>query len=265
MSKAKRHGRQGILLIFLLTLCALFSSAAAAGERSVKLGSDEWCPFICSSDGQHIDRGYLIELARLALAGKGYDVDGLLMPLTRAMKLSESGDIDGVFAPPIPTSLAATVTVGLSLACFYTAPDSKWTYHGLDSILQVSFGVIADYGYDNGVMDAYLARPESERPEVQFNFGQTAGIQNVRRVLAGRYEAMLEHRAVVPYLLSKLGGNAQLREAGCLETPFPLIIGFSRAHGKGDALAKAFDEGVTDLDKSGALARLQQGYGLSEP
>ncbi|POZ61889.1 substrate-binding periplasmic protein [Chromobacterium alticapitis] len=243
-------------LVALLALCALSSARAAA---VVTLASDDWCPFICSGPGG-IDGGFLVELAQQALATQRYRVDSKLMPLSRAMAMSESGELDGVYAPPVDDTLLQSKPLAYSRACFYTPKQSHWRYAGLSSLRGLKIGAIVDYGYDGGEFDRLLAAKGHGGLTLDFNTGEKAGNKNLRKLLLGRYPVLLEHEAVMAHIESAVPGGGQVREAGCLERPLPLVIGFGRHGESGVEMARALDAGMARLSASGQLEKLKRKY-----
>ncbi|MET3133679.1 polar amino acid transport system substrate-binding protein [Oxalobacteraceae bacterium GrIS 1.11] len=258
------HGR--ILLLSWLLAATQGVVAAPAGALAVapkvKLASDDWCPYICSAE-HRIVGGFLVELAEEILENRGYRLESILLPLNRAILMTEKGAIDGVYAPEIGAKLLMSVTLHVSRACFYTRADSKWRYSGIASLPLV--GVIRDYGYDGGPFDAYLASSAS-RSRLEFNMGATAGETNLRKMLKGRYPVALEHEAVVDYLIKAqaLQAGQSVRKAGCLENRLPLLIGIGKNNPAAQELIEAINAGHKNLAASGELRRLKNKYGIED-
>lgn len=59
----------GRLFIAALLACLLTSSGWAHAGPLIRLGSDDWCPFVCSTDGKP-PSGYLVELTSMDGAGR---------------------------------------------------------------------------------------------------------------------------------------------------------------------------------------------------
>jgi polar amino acid transport system substrate-binding protein len=183
-------------LLWLAALLALCAPPLARAEGVATLASDDWCPFICAGRGG-IAGGFLVELAQQALATQSYRVESRLMPRSRAMTMSEAGELDGVYAPPLDPALLQSEPLAYSRACFYTLWQSRWQYAGPSSLRGLRLGVIVDYGYDGGEFDRLLALPGHGGLSPDFNTGESAGSKNLRKLLLGRYEVLLEHEAVM--------------------------------------------------------------------
>jgi ABC-type amino acid transport substrate-binding protein len=81
-------------------------------------------------------------------------------------------------------------------------------------------------------------------------------------LIGGRSAIIIEHEAVMSYLLKIQGPDSQLRvrSAGCLETPLPLVVGFCKRNPATPDLIKTVNEGIDQLESSGRLALLKKKY-----
>lgn len=250
------------MLIRFVTAGALLLSCGPlpAGE-ALRLASDDWCPFVCAAAGKPID-GYLVETTARALQLGGYSGVAVLMPLNRAMLAAQSGAIQGVYAPPIDQRLRLSVPVYQSRACFYSLGGEQWTYGGVATLGGKVVGIIDDYGYDNGAMDAYIAQHRGRRDRLEIAYGDAAGAQNLHKLLRGRFGLVLEHEAVMARLLVREHAAARVRQAGCLEQPLPLTVGFAVTDPRSAAWSAALAEGLRQMEASGERQALLQRYGL---
>lgn len=244
-----------------LLLCALLSPMFARADGTVRLASDDWCPFVCAKDGKIID-GYLVDATTRAMTLMGFHVEPIFLPLNRAIREAIDGEIDGVLAPPVDDRLRLSAPIAYSRACFYTRVGETWTYQGPDSLKGRTIGVIDDYGYDNGTMDAYVASNRTNRHALEFSFGDNAGATNIKKLLHGRFRILLEHEAVVARLTRTLGVHEQMRTAGCLASSLPLTIGFSPRDSRSTSWIRALAEGLKKMDSSGESKALRARYDI---
>ncbi|ATQ77172.1 hypothetical protein CR152_23625 [Massilia violaceinigra] len=113
---------------FCFSLVAvLILPVPAAASGVIRMASDEWCPFVCATDGK-LTGGYLVDATLQAMGAAGYLVEPVLMPLNRAMRETRTGDIEGVYAPPVDDRLRLSAPIAYSRACFYTRANEKWAY-----------------------------------------------------------------------------------------------------------------------------------------
>ncbi|CUI02811.1 ABC-type amino acid transport/signal transduction system [Janthinobacterium sp. CG23_2] len=242
-------------------LAVLILPVPAAASGVIRMASDDWCPYVCATDGK-LTGGYLVDATLQAMGAAGYTVDPILMPLNRAMRETRTGDIEGVYAPPVDARLRLSAPIAYSRACFYTRASEKWAYRDQRSLAGITVGVIADYGYDDGAMDAYIVAKRADRHALDLSHGAKAGTTNLQKMLAGRFPVMLEHEAVVDLQARKLGVTAQLRQAGCLKQSLPLTIGFAREDSRSATWLRVLANGINNLEASGALRKLRERYAI---
>lgn len=246
---------------FLLALGIAYFADDLHAENELKLASDDWCPYICAEKTE-IKNGFLVDVTARAMASEGYQVRALLRPLNRAILETVNGNIQGVYAPPIDQRLHQSAPLAYSRACFYTRVGDNWTYQGMATMKQRTIGIIEDYGYDDGPMDAYIAKYHQHPALIELAYGDTAGINNLQKLLKGRYSVMLEHEAVLERLSKQLDASARIRQAGCLKHALPLTIGFSKQNPHSETWVSALQRGLQKLETSGELKALRQHYKL---
>ncbi len=244
----------------LFVLC-VFSSPSAHASDKVKLASDDWCPFVCVQNGK-IQNGFLVDVSIKAMALSGYHVEPELRPLTRAIHETVHHIIAGVYAPPFDQNLRLSLPIAYSRACFYSRIDGTWQYKNMNSLSEQSIGVIADYGYDNGEMDAYIAKNLQQTSLIELAYGDMAGTSNLHKLIKGRYHALLEHEAVMAHLSQRLNLRQQIKQVGCLEHALPLTIGFAKQSPHAEAWIRALNDGISRLEASGELNLLRRQYGI---
>ncbi|WP_374420060.1 transporter substrate-binding domain-containing protein [Chromobacterium sp.] len=251
-----------LVIAILICLGMLGWPPAASAASVVKIASDDWCPYICA-DQSRIIGGYLVELTDQALNSQGYQVEAIFLPLNRAMKMTEEGVIDGIYAPALDQRLLLSKPMAYSRACFYTLKDSNWRYHGLPSLAHQSLGLIADYGYDGGAFDDWLLTAKAQGFHIESNIGQTAGSTNIKKLLLKRYSILLEHETVMNHLIAVMRVDGSLRKAGCLEQALTIVIGVGRSNPNAHALVRAINTGLETIRASGQLDGLKTKYKIS--
>lgn len=250
-----------LALALLLASTAIPLSAHAVEAEVIRLASDEWCPYVCARDGK-LEDGFVFDVVTRALASMGLRVDARLLPLNRAMQQTVSGTLDGVFAPPEDSRLSPSRAIAYSRSCFYTSSKSTWSYRGVGSLNQVRLGAIGDYEYDNGEADAYIQAHSANRKVLDLSYGANAGSINVKKLLGGRFDVLIEHELVMSRLIADLKSSSELRNAGCLERAFALRVGFAPNNPRSPVWAAALSKGTEKLEKSGELAQIRTRYGV---
>jgi polar amino acid transport system substrate-binding protein len=89
MKSVKMSKRIIILLILVTDLWA--GTAAHAGENTVKITMDDWCPYVCNPDTEGGKLGYITDIIILILREKGFRIETRLMPYSRSLYELEKG------------------------------------------------------------------------------------------------------------------------------------------------------------------------------
>lgn len=251
------------LRVIVGSILLMTGLAGAALAESVRLRADYWCPFNCDPEDEH--PGYMIEIAKLAMARLGMAVDYQLMPWDRAMSEVRSGSIDGAVGA---TTLEADALVlsdplGVDRDCFFATSVNSWRFTGVESLRSILLGAVSGYVHDEGAIDAYIAANDVPSGQVSTTKGDDASARNIRLLLLGRIDAILDSQAVVAMEISRQGQARKIIKVGCLEA-LPLYIAFSPKRANALELAAAVNQEVDELRKSGRLAEILSHYGLED-
>lgn len=257
------RGRLRRRLLAVLACWLLCCHAPALADEEIRIASNNWCPYVCGQNGQ-ISDGYLIELVTQALTRQSIKVHPLMLPYTRALRSAELGTLEGVYAPAADRRLRRSTPVGYSRACFYTRLDSRWRYRGIASLTSVVLGVGEDYGYDDDVLDDYIARSHDRPGRLEFAHGHEASDINLHKLLHKRFDVMVEHEAVAARLIGELGDPKHVRKAGCLARSFPLTVAFRADDPRAERWIRALGQGMLKLKAAGGVAALQRRYRVQD-
>lgn len=253
MKKTKR----ALLLAFMVALMPL--QAQADENKTVLLVSDSWCPYNCEPDAKN--PGILIEIAKRALEREGLEVKYETLPWSRAIEETRQGKYDAIVsaaradAPDFifPGTHQATIQ-----NTFFTANESKWAFKDINSLGEISLGVIRDYAY-NDELDAYIAENADKTQKVQTASGDGALETNIKKLLAGRLGAFIEDKYVVElYLRDHPEYQGKLRMAGMLpETETNKIhVAFSPAEKNAEHFAKLIEKETLELRENGEMDKI---------
>jgi polar amino acid transport system substrate-binding protein len=242
-------------------LLVLGEPAGAQGDETLRLRADYWCPYNCTPGTDN--PGYMVEIAARAAARLGLKTDYQLMPWDRTMSEVRTGSVDGAIgATPLEAEgLILSEPLGYDADCFFVTAGSDWRYQGPDSLKGVLLGAISGYTHDEGPIDAYIATHSGPKDAVTTSSGDEASARNVRLLLLGRVDVLLDSEAVVKTEASRVGRSALVKQVGCLKA-LPLHIAFSRAYEAAPAMVDALRAEVEELRKSGRLAEILGRYGL---
>jgi polar amino acid transport system substrate-binding protein len=251
-----------MMRIVLALLLVLVLPASARAEKVVTIGADAWCPVNCdpASDGAE---GLGIELARRIFEPRGYTVRYVIMPWARALAEARRGGIDaavGANAGDDPTLVYPQSGIASVTDDIYALPGRDIEFQGLESLKDLRLGVIRDYGYGEATR-AFIRSQAGILDAVQEVSGDDALDRNIRKLLTGRIDALIESGIVMDYKILRSDLTGKIRKIGTVPQG-QVYLGFSPALATSSHLARLFDRGMEDLRRSGELDALRARYGL---
>jgi len=252
-----------------LVICLLLSSGGIlrAGEpETLILAADFWCPYNCDPGSEH--PGYAVELAREIFAAVGVEIEYQRLNWSRALLLARNGEVSGLIGvtpAEAPELVFPDEPIGVARNSFWVGVESSWRYQGPDSLQGLSVGVIRDYDYGHP-FNTLLHEPKSGLT-VQWLSGETALIQNIRKLAAGRVDMLIEDDAVFRYTVRSLNMQNRFRRAGIEEGPDEdsfVYIAFSPDLPDAAHLAEILSRGLNRLRRTGRLQMILAEYGLQD-
>lgn len=241
----------------------LIGVALPVCSDEVTIRADLWFPY--NGDPKSTQPGFMIEIAQEALATKNIKVNYETMPWERALALTREGKIDcvaGAAFTDAPDFVYPTEAQGHIQNYFYVKNGNPWRYAGLESLGNIKLGVIDGYSYDDDI-DKYIEQ-NKKSGKIQSIGGDTPLEQNLKKLLAGRVDAILESGPVLQAKLVELKLIGKVSEAGTAGEPDNLFIACSPNQSKSVDITKALAEGTAQLRSSGKLKAILAKYGVSD-
>ncbi|MFN3699928.1 MAG: substrate-binding periplasmic protein [Alphaproteobacteria bacterium] len=202
-----------LIAAFLMLCISVVPSKSFANEpentekaektETIRLAADVWCPYNCTPDSEY--PGYMVEIAQRAFARHGIQISYENVPWARAIEDAKAGTFDGIigaYYTDAPDFIFPSVPQGQCRNAFFVRLDSDWRYEGLSSLENKSVGIISDYAYSEQ-FDAYVEEHENDMNRIQKVFGNNATQNNIRKLILGRIDVMLEDHQVMGYILSQ--------------------------------------------------------------
>ncbi len=229
----------------------------------ITLVSDVWLPYNGYQDS--LNPGYMLEIAEYAFENAGYTIEYKNVPWTRAINGTRDGTYDGIVATgkdETPDFVFPDIEQGLAVHTFYVNEGSSWKYEGLNSLRQIVLGVIRDYSYGTLFID-YIKPNENVLEHIQVVSGDGALDNNVRKLLAGRIDVLVEDRTVFQYHLHITNAPNTLERAGtyCDEKVY---IAFSPKIEDAQDYAGIVSRATEELRVTGGLATILAKYGVQD-
>jgi len=123
--------------------------------------------------------------------------------------------------------------------------------------------VIADYSYGDAI-DAYVQHRAGDGSDaVQAVSGEYALELNVRKLLAGRIDAVIEGRMVMTYQLTQTNRSDTLKEAGKAGSD-PVYIASSPQLKQSEEFARILSDAVQELRETEKLQKILAKYGVQD-
>lgn len=211
------------MLTRLFAICGiLVSSQVLAADNGIPhtlhFAAADWCPYTCNN-GDH--PGVITETVTEILAQNNIQLSVSVLPWSRAVKLAELGQIDGLLtaieseAPQLALTQQAN---GHYQVCLFSEDSHHFVYHGRKSLQGIKLGAIQDYGYGEPI-DSIIKAPREG--ESVYRVSNTNPLHSlVEMTVKGRIDTFAEDSLVLANYL-QTNEKANIKNVGCLPaTPF---------------------------------------------
>lgn len=260
---AHRPDRNRPLSARILALIGCLAAAAGAGTAQAETLSflaDDYCPNTCADPDRP---GYMIEIARAVFEPQGYHVAYKLMGWARAIEETRTGRYAAVVGGSEEefAGLVWSGPIGLWRVAGATRRGQSFDPES-SSLDGLVLGAIRGYHYNDRI-DDHIAQHGSDPRRVQFASGDDALLQNLRRLVGGRLDVVVDDPNVLRFVVGSAGMENAV-ELTPAATAIPLGIGFSPALPQARTLAGLLGEGIARLRREGRLAVILARYGLED-
>lgn len=248
-----------IFRLFLLLAISL-PLAVAAQEGPIKVRADLWFPI--NGEPRAARPGFGIEILNAVWGAAGYRIDYQLTPWSRSLELVHTGQADcviGAYPGDAPELLYPHEPLGFDGVGLYTLTGNDVDYQGPESLNELRVGVIGSYSY-GAQLDAWV-EVNQESPNLDVMRGSEALDKNIRKLLSGRLDVLLESPLVMQTRLEALKLEERITLAASVTPPMPVFVacGASRAARQ---WLKVHDDGLKRLQREGELAEIYRRYGI---
>jgi polar amino acid transport system substrate-binding protein len=252
-----------ILFCIVLTLAGR-PAVSVEAPVTITLRADAWCPFNCEPGSER--PGYMVEVAREIFAKHSIAIDYQLLSWARVLDDVKQGRSDGAIGASLepgrgfmfgPNPLGEG---GMTLA---VRRGYGFRYDGPESLKGHRIGVVRDYSYDGGPLDAYIAANSRDLSRVVTIGAEDVGDKLIRLLLSNRVDIILESGPVLAYQANRINMADRIEQAGRLPPDY-ISIGFTPAKPDGERWARILSDGVAEMRASGRLAEILALYGLTD-
>lgn len=250
-----------VALLILVIVHTAFQEKPVTSADVITLVADEWCPYNCSPNTD--TPGFMVEIAQYAFERAGHTIEYTIIPWSRAIQGTRTGRYDGIIGvgrDEAPDLIFPDHELGLAAHTFFVKQGTSWKYTGLDSLEQISLGVIKDYSYGN-FYEIYIKPNEGNDKKIQTVTGETGLMQNTKKLLVGRIDALIEDRSVFQYFFKHTKIPNHFLEAG-IAYKEKVYIAFSPIHSDAKKYAKILSNAMQELRANGKLNEILIKYSL---
>lgn len=228
---------------------------------NIRLRADAWYPV--NGDPAAARSGFGIEAAQQIWGAAGHTIDYQLMSWSRsldAVRADQADCVIGAYRDDAPDLRFPAEPLGLEGIGVYVRAADDWSYTGPDSLARRSVAMISEYSYGQA-LDVWIGASRNATL-IQMAYGADALEGNVRKLLAGRVDVVLESPMIMSTTLKRLGLERFVRLAGEGKAPAPFYIACSSTNPKVPEWLKVFDEGVRRMRDNGQWQVLLDRYDL---
>ncbi|MBF0521425.1 MAG: transporter substrate-binding domain-containing protein [Candidatus Omnitrophica bacterium] len=251
-----------IFLVFFILILALGIPLTSLAD-TITVRADSWMPYT----GEPGDRpGYCVEIFKTIFEAAGYTVDYQAVAWTRAVADVSAGTIDAILGGDngdCPSCLFPTESIGKIQQTFYVKKGNPWKFAGLESLKGQRLGVVDGYSYDKGDLDGYIKK--GDLPDVQKATGDNALPLNIKKLLSGRLDIVVEENQVMKMNLTDLGlSDDSIAPAGMVSEASDIFVAFAPGKDSSKKYMEIWNSGLRKLRASGKLAEILARYGLTD-
>ncbi len=239
------------------------TSQHARPDRQILVVADPWCPHNCKAGAPQ--EGYMVDIAREALAEAGYTLTYRNLSWARALRMTREGQahaVVGAFRTDAPDFIFPEVPQGRSSISLFTDSDSNWTYRGIASLEDQTLMAINGYSY-SAELDDYIDRNRDNRERIWILSGPAPLKRAVTLLEKDRADVFAEDDYVMAWATLNDPDIDRPRRAGQLGETLSYVA-FSPAIKKSPELARILSEGTQKLIENGRMNIILNRYGLTE-
>lgn len=251
-----------MLVRLTINLIAIFFVATTTMATEVVLVADPWPPFNMEVGSEQ--EGYIVDVARMVFEAAGHTLVYKNVPWKRAISGTRSGKYTGAIGASKTDGegfVFPDEELARNVLAFYVRIESWWKFDGPASIEDVAVGVAAGYDYRHW-LNEYIQTHTGNDRRVQVVTGSYPLKQNLKKLLYGRIDVVVDTEAAIRYKAKRLGILDKIKPAGYGEEPAYIYIAFSPSLPESTMLARQLSDGIRELRQNGELKKILDRYVL---
>jgi polar amino acid transport system substrate-binding protein len=261
--------RAMLLCAVALLPVSTLASPTSAPTKTITVAADKWCPYNCAENDKK--PGYIIELIRKALEPLGVKVVYKVIPWSDAIERTRKGEFDAIVGAntgDAPDFIFPDQLQGISLNLVWVRANDPFHYSTSESLKGKKLGIVRGFSYGKE-MDKFISSSIAEpNHTIMKSHSSTASEDNIKKLLSGELDVILEDKNVVQYYFSSRGMPIALKPAG---NPVNLknhqdtfvFVAFSPANPDAKLYAEALSKAVVTMRDNGELTEILANYGMN--
>jgi len=230
-------------LLLVVGLLLLGMQVSDASPETVYLAAENSWPPFAKEDGSGISKS----IVQKAYAAVGRNVEFVVVPYARGLKMAQQGQVDGVFNVTKQASTEAMFLFGDEpilqvTASYYYPPNSKANFQDVENIPHnASLALIIGYEYGDEY-EIFRNRFKEVRVKKQR--------QIVQLLLGNKVDAAIMFDEVAAFTLREMGMASSAIRKGNVNHISDIYVAFSKSR-------KGSEEKMRDLDRGLKLLKIQ--------
>ena len=248
--------------LFVSVSFFIITTIAQAQTDTVSIRADNWLPY----NGEPLSAmpGYMIEIANAVFSAEKINVNYQIMPWSRAVKIAAKGEVDcviGAYKEDAVGFIFPQEPWGMESTHAFVKKGEEWRYSNIESIKKRKLATIQDYTYGAELDALFKANPA----QVEVMSGDDALDKNIKKLLGGRVNTLLESKNVMDAKLKSLSIFNTIESAGEVTPIKPLYLACSPANiTRSNKLVAIVDKQTKILRANGELEKIMLKYGLHD-
>ncbi|APJ04678.1 substrate-binding periplasmic protein [Silvanigrella aquatica] len=245
-------------LFFLFSMIISFSYKLSAYSETINIAWDTWCPWFCESNE---NPGFLIELVENVFKYSKTNIQFQKYTWVNGLTEVRQGRIFGMIGTSkyeAPDFIFPNEHIAVQQMCFYVKNNSSWIYKNLDSLNEVSIGVLREANYPS--LMKYIHANSDNPKKVQIIETQDVSEQGFTELKKNKIDVFLNDIISADYYLIKNKLTSDFKRLDCLEKE-KIYLSFSpKLKDKSLKLAKIFDTDYKKYRQTDDYQRLIKKY-----
>lgn len=226
--------------------------------QTISIRADYWYPM--NGDPTSEKPGYMIELAKAIFEPQGITVDYQLKPWSRSIQETRIGKSDcvvGAYKVSVPDFIFPKQHWGLDQTLFYTLANDDWRYLGdVRALDKRKMGVISDYSYGKKLDEIFI------KINAQSAKGDNALETNIKKILTGRIDTMIESHYVMANKLMEMQLSDKIISAGDTQQGAPMYLACTPNTTRTQKFITLVNQAMPKLKVSGQLQKILSTYNI---